>query len=55
MSCEYCDKNNTPRDLRGEDGIVQENGECYIYIEHFRNEVLTIDDVKYCPMCGRKL
>lgn len=53
--CEYCQDNNTEEMLRGYDGIVQEDDNAYIYIEHFRNEKLRIENIKYCTMCGRKL
>jgi hypothetical protein len=54
--CDYCDKENTEELLAGSDGILfdKDNGEYYLYIEHFRNEKYFIV-VKYCPKCGEKL
>jgi hypothetical protein len=53
--CDYCDKENTEESLRGSDGIYHdENGEYYLYIEHFHNEKYFIK-VDYCPKCGEKL
>jgi len=52
--CDYC-FNNTEEILRGDDGVVESDGTFYIYAEHFRNEYIRIDNIKYCPMCGRKL
>jgi hypothetical protein len=53
--CEYCNEENTEDSLRGTDGIfLSENGEYYLYIEHFLNEK-TIIKVNYCPECGKKL
>jgi hypothetical protein len=54
--CDYCDKENTEELLAGSDGILfdKDNGEHYLYIEHFLNEKYFIK-VNYCPKCGREL
>ena len=54
--CEYCSKDNTEINLQGDDGIIiNENKEAYIFAEHYRNERVRINNIKYCPMCGNKL
>ena len=54
--CEYCSKDNTEDNLRCDDGIIiDKNKEVYIFAEHCRNERVRITNVKYCPMCGKKL
>lgn len=54
--CEYCNKENTEESLSGSDGIFRDknNGEYYLYIEHFANEKYFIK-VDYCPKCGKNL
>lgn len=55
IDCEYCEKVNDEDVLQGTDGVIKKNDEYMIYIEHFRGEGDYITDIKYCPMCGRKL
>ena len=52
--CEFCDTDNTEDALIGSEGIVQGDNSFYLYLEWYRNEKYRVD-VKYCPMCGRKL
>lgn len=53
--CEYCDKSNTVDKLRGDDGVIEKDGKYHIFIEHYQSEVNLIENIKYCPMCGREL
>ena len=54
--CEYCSKDNTENNLRGDDGIIiDKNNKAYIFAEHFRNEHVRITNINYCPKCGKKL
>jgi len=56
--CDYCDENNKLEDCKGGFDIIaydKKSNEYRLYYEHFRNEMDYISDIKYCPMCGRKL
>lgn len=53
--CEYCSDENTIDLLRGDNGVVKVDDKYIIYAEHFRNERVIIENVKYCPMCGIEL
>lgn len=43
IECEYCSKDNTEENLRGDDGIIiNKNKGTYIFAEHCRNERIKI-------------
>jgi len=57
--CEYCNEQNieiSENAFQGSDGILFNKREekYYLVIEHFRGERNKVE-IKFCPMCGRKL
>lgn len=55
--CDYCNVSTQEHHLQGADGVVYDakNDSWYLFAEHFRNEKVRINGMKYCPKCGRKL
>lgn len=53
--CEYC-SDNTEASLSGDDGVIIDKGmRAYIFAEHYRGEIVRINNINYCPKCGKKL
>lgn len=54
--CDYCNEKYEESDFYGGDGVWydEKNKKYYFIIEYFRNKRYKIE-IKYCPMCGRKL
>lgn len=55
--CNFCSSENTSNGIRKFEGISKTKlGDWYyIYAKDYRGINVYIGNVKYCPMCGRKL